>query len=987
MILLPIVARELRVNARQWATYRARLALALVSILIGTGIFIATLGSPAAQAGRNIFIFLAGLQFIYCLAYGRRSTADCLSSEKRDGTLGLLFLTDLKGHDVVLGKLVATSLKGFYALMAIFPVLAVPLLMGGTSNGEFWRMVLVLLNTFLFSLAIGVFGSALSRDFRRAMAANLVLLLLFVAVPPAISAAIAYFTRRPFIPELFFSCPAYAFYLCDDKRFGVEGVKFWSSVAIVHAITWFLILLASVIVPRSWQDQPGRTSKNLWRGFWRIWNYGAASKQSAFRKQLLDQNAFYWLAARVTRKPAHVWTFLGCMAAWWLIGWMTSGPLWFDPSIIILTALMLNCALKVWLAIVAGQQLAEDKKSGAFELLLTVPLTVRDILHGQLLALRRQFLAPLLAVLAVELVLMRLMYARSFDRHVLMMWLVGIFVLLADIAALSSVAMFSALTTKSHNHATFRTLLRVLFLPWLCMGLVMAAGNLWYVLGLGKEWSLHWPAYVGLWFAFSLAVDLAFGLTALFQLHNRFRQLALQAFNPPTAAPVLVENVSNVATVVLPRTTSHGALTPAPVVQDQIQQPSEFLKRRKSLKKVAFVSAVLLLGVGFFGIRFRAAFRPPVLVVLTQSNAPVRVFPNPGGSFFILPDGSLWQWGQASGMRIPRAAQPEQVGTNTDWVEAVRAGTHSVGLRKDGTIWEWGLRSGRVTTIPEQVDAGHLWTGIAASFTHSLALRQDGTIWAWGDNSMSQLGNGPGPATTILVQVGTNNDWMAVCCPWLGNLALKRDGTLWTWGPSYVFASGQGSPINIPTPTQVCRETNWVAFVNAFTPLVRSRSGDLWSPFYGTPDANATVGSTCRLMFSNASPERIASAICKTPQVFELRPNGTLWAQSFPLMPGMSTPIGNWRQVGKRSDWVSLWSGSGTAFGLTKDGTLWTWGIDLGRDPAPDFLSRLKLAQTRVMTFFSPTPPPVPGPVGSPMKPAYQIQPRPLLRLLPANNQ
>ena len=31
-----------------------------------------------------------------------RNTADSLSAEKREGTLGLLFLTDLRGYDVVL---------------------------------------------------------------------------------------------------------------------------------------------------------------------------------------------------------------------------------------------------------------------------------------------------------------------------------------------------------------------------------------------------------------------------------------------------------------------------------------------------------------------------------------------------------------------------------------------------------------------------------------------------------------------------------------------------------------------------------------------------------------------------------------------------------------------------------------------------------------------------------------------------------------------
>src|SRR6266704_5584288 len=311
MIFLPIVERELRVAARRRATHWVRAGFAFGTIFIGVLVYLSNLISTARGFANNLFGVLALLSLFYCLVSGVRLTADCLSGEKREGTLGLLFLTDLKGYDVIFGKLAATSLSGFYGLLAIFPVLAVPLLLGGTTNGEFWRMVLVLVNTFLFSLAVGVFGSALSQDFRRAMAANLLLLLLFVAVPPAVALTMAYFSGRPVIPELFFSCPAYSFYLCADKQYGLEAGHFWSSVGIVHGLTWLLVLLASAIVPRSWQDQPSRSSKSGWREFWRVWNFGAAWKQSPFRKRLLDVNAFYWLAARARRKPEHVWTFLG----------------------------------------------------------------------------------------------------------------------------------------------------------------------------------------------------------------------------------------------------------------------------------------------------------------------------------------------------------------------------------------------------------------------------------------------------------------------------------------------------------------------------------------------------------------------------------------------------------------------------------------------------------------------------------------------------
>src|SRR5216110_3582582 len=138
MTFLPIVDRELRVTARRRSIYRVRLAVALTAMLLAGIILVVNLGAPQHQLGRHVFEGLSVLSFIYCLFSGRISTADCLSEEKREGTLGLLFLTDLKGYDVVLGKLAATSLHAFFGLLAIFPILGLPLLMGGVSGAEFW---------------------------------------------------------------------------------------------------------------------------------------------------------------------------------------------------------------------------------------------------------------------------------------------------------------------------------------------------------------------------------------------------------------------------------------------------------------------------------------------------------------------------------------------------------------------------------------------------------------------------------------------------------------------------------------------------------------------------------------------------------------------------------------------------------------------------------------------------------------------------------
>ena len=488
MTLLPIVERELRVAARQRATYWVRLGLAVTAILIAATVLALTFDLPPQQTGRHLFEWLAGILLLYCLVYGRRSTADCLSVEKREGTLGLLFLTDLKGHDVVLGKLVATSVRGFYALLAVFPVLAIPLLLGGITNGEFWRVVLVLMDTFLFSLAIGILGSALTRDLQWAMAANIFLLLLLMAVPAACMFALDYFApglRK--LPQLLFSCPVYAFYLCDDSRYVLMPNHYWWTVGVLHGLSLLLLLVAGWVAPRSWQDRPSRAQKSRWRDLWHAWMRGPAPERAAFRKRTLDTNAFYWLAARARFRTVHVWTFLGCMAIWWLVCWALLGRYWLDPSVAVLTGLLLNFAFKVWVTIEAGRQLAEDKRTGALELLLSLPLTTQDILRGQLLAIRRQFLWPLVVALGVGVLLMLMVRQRAPGWENQATWPGGMAMFVVDLIALAWVGMWRALVARSHNRATISTLLDVLILPWALFAGVAGTGQVWFGLALGQE--------------------------------------------------------------------------------------------------------------------------------------------------------------------------------------------------------------------------------------------------------------------------------------------------------------------------------------------------------------------------------------------------------------------------------------------------------------------------------------------------------------------
>src|SRR6266513_2901038 len=183
MTFLPIVERELRVAARRRGTYLLRFLLALVALVFWF-LLLVSARSSSAEKGQILFMAIGIIALGFSLLAGVFLTADCLSEEKREGTLGLLFLTELKGYDVVLGKLMATSLHAFYGLLAVLPLLALPLLMGGVTAGEFWRVTVVLIATLLLSLAVGMVVSGFCRETRQAMALTLLGVIVLAGVLP-----------------------------------------------------------------------------------------------------------------------------------------------------------------------------------------------------------------------------------------------------------------------------------------------------------------------------------------------------------------------------------------------------------------------------------------------------------------------------------------------------------------------------------------------------------------------------------------------------------------------------------------------------------------------------------------------------------------------------------------------------------------------------------------------------------------------------------
>ncbi len=505
MTFLPIVDRELRIRARWKSTYWIRGLVATTAILIaGVMMLFSNLAKPGA-VGAPMFAILTCLAWVLCLVEGLRNTADCLSEEKREGTLGLLFLTDLKGYDVVLGKLIASSLSSFFALLAMVPALAIPLLVGGVTGGEVWRGVFALVNTLFFALTTGMFVSSISRHERKAWLGTLGLTLLFVALLPILAETYG-------VGTLPLPSPWSAFINAFEAQYTAHPDTYWQSNLLMHLLSWLWLGLASYFLPRSWQER-GRERR-------RTPHAPGAVGRSAARTRLLEINPVLWLTARHEHQRIYLWLTVGLAivagATVWLYNFGDSGVL----AGIFGCAIGLHLVLCIWVAGEASHSFGDARASGALELLLSTPLTVRQIIRGQDLALRRLFLPPIAVLLGFELLVLvvELIKVAGRDNRVggdvwtVILALVGELMVVAtfalDLCAVSRVGMWFGLTSRKSTQAMTKTVLFVLILP-------LAASFLLCFLGPGLL----------------LAKSIIFLTWAHGRLQNDFRTVATQRFD------------------------------------------------------------------------------------------------------------------------------------------------------------------------------------------------------------------------------------------------------------------------------------------------------------------------------------------------------------------------------------------------------------------------------------------------------------------------
>jgi hypothetical protein len=387
--------------------------------------------------------------------------------------LSLLFLAGLKAREVVLGKFVGTWLTAMYALLALLPITALPMILGGVGALEFCRMVLALLDTLFLSLAVGLAVSAVVTNYAKGVAVTLAILSILGALLPALAelASKIGWPAAGFCLACF--SPSYPFWFARDTAYVLGPHKFWVALLACQFAGWLALALGGARVRRSWhatetgldrsaqEPQPARRRPPL--------QHRRASAGEGFDPVLRLTGE-----ARPLRWAA--WLIVG---AWGLL--LSASRSWFpQPWSAWFAASAFAFLLKALVAFQACRFFVEARRSGALELLLCTPLRSTDLVRAQWQAVLRTFLLPLLTFLVLSWIALGFHSGRaalgpmfSPPSAVPGMRTGGLGAMLltirlaADILATGWFGMWLALTVRTPGVAPGLTIFAVLILPML----------------------------------------------------------------------------------------------------------------------------------------------------------------------------------------------------------------------------------------------------------------------------------------------------------------------------------------------------------------------------------------------------------------------------------------------------------------------------------------------------------------------------------------
>lgn len=404
MAALPLIERELRVALRKSNPSRRRLvaggwAIVITALLILIG---GLTGDRHTGGTLKNLLLIFGLAA--CISIPARA-AGTIAEERRNQTLGLLFLAGLGPMEVFFGKLLGAAVIAFSDLLVIFPLLALPFFMGGVSFDLFLATVCCLPNVLLFTLALSLLASTLARDESAALVSAFVVGAVICGAAPLVWLGERLLSGGTQAPWWLVSSPAYGPFLVATGFGGASAHLFWVNFQATLVWSLLFLLIAAVALRRLWRrEEEGERVALHRRGQDWLPDWLVGPRPAALRPWL-EENPGVWLELTNRRPRLLAWGAVAVILVLWLTGWLLWPGAWLGTINFFITSVMLNICLGTIQSYATGSRFGNARRDGSLELLLTTPLSPRELVEGHQQAQRERFREVVAFVFTLQLVM------------------------------------------------------------------------------------------------------------------------------------------------------------------------------------------------------------------------------------------------------------------------------------------------------------------------------------------------------------------------------------------------------------------------------------------------------------------------------------------------------------------------------------------------------------------------------------------------------
>jgi ABC-type transport system involved in multi-copper enzyme maturation permease subunit len=516
------------VQAKSPAVYKGRVTASIVLLLLGVG-FAFLYRYAGINAVRQVVQSIGFVIIMICVFSGVSVTADTISREKREGTLGLLFLTPLTAAEIGLGKLIAGGLTLFYALLIGLPLFSLIVIAGGVGWREVLGVMLLASNVAFASAAIGLFTSAISFERKKAQGRGIWIVLFFWWLLPAAAEGIARTQAPGWISALLRTLAFNSFFGNPAAMARGSFLPSWVNILCTHLIGWLFIAAAIYHLPRRWQEHSA-TPKRTLREWWRQFCLGSGEPRYRRRFKLLNKNPFLWLASRDRTRVWHAWITTVLM-----LGFLFFVRAGVTHSLLI-SVLGASLVLQFMWAGAATAQLLAEQEQGTMEMLLSTPLSPREIMRGQLMALVRQFSGPFTLVFGLQWLAAIFLFLSEGELALSLGVVILSFLCSFNLYVLYHLGMWSAVTVKDPKHASGAAIGQCFFIPVLILTLIMAGIGFLNWMGLMRL--NPQPRHViGTWLAIQCASNIFWLVVVRKSLPQKMRAWAMQRYTAEPQKP------------------------------------------------------------------------------------------------------------------------------------------------------------------------------------------------------------------------------------------------------------------------------------------------------------------------------------------------------------------------------------------------------------------------------------------------------------------